>query len=78
MGCPLSDQSLAFPLAISATRYPNTKAAAVPPAAAVRGPVKAPNSPFYATASFTPLEIRYPNPVSGVEAPAPAKSTSGS
>ena len=38
-----------------ATKMPKTMAAAIPPAVAVRPPVRAPSSPRWATASWTPL-----------------------
>ncbi len=54
-----------------------TIAAVIPPALALKPPVSAPNHPFCATASRTPLARVAPNPVSGTVAPAPANSISG-
>ena len=53
-------------------------AAVIPPAAAVSPPVKIPINPEESTCSLTPVESRYPNPVRGTVAPAPAASTRGS
>ena len=69
---------LGFPRKIRDAKKPKQSAAAVPPAAAERPPVRAPMRPFSSTALRTPLEIRYPKPVRGVVAPAPAKLTRGS
>ena len=55
--------------------YPKKTAAAIPPAAAAVPPVKAPTSPISWTFSTAPFAKRFPNPVKGTVAPAPAKST---
>ncbi len=61
----------------SAASRPKTMAAAVPPEAALKPPVKAPSRPCSATAFFTPFASRFPKPVSGTAAPAPAQSAKG-
>ena len=50
-------------LKIRAMSTANTTAAVIPPAAAVRPPVKTPIQPFSATAFFTPLAKLCPKPV---------------
>lgn len=55
--------------------YPKNTAAAMPPAAAAVPPVKAPTKPFCWTFCIAPFASRFPNPVKGTVAPAPAKST---
>lgn len=61
----------------NATRKPKKMAAAMPAAEAVRPPVKAPSTPYSATASRTPRASVLPKPVSGTQAPAPAQSARG-
>lgn len=46
---------LSLDLKISPANQPKTTAAAMPPAVAVRPPVKIPRKPFSSTASLTPL-----------------------
>ena len=65
-------------LKINATKYPKNTAPAIPPAADLTPPMKAPNTPLSCTANFTPLLKLYPNPVKGTVAPAPANLTRGS
>lgn len=55
--------------------YPKNTDAAIPPAAAVVPPVNAPTSPISWTFFITPLANKFPKPVKGTVAPAPAKST---
>ena len=55
--------------------YPKNTAAAIPPAAAVVPPVNAPTKPISWTFCTAPLASKFPNPVKGTVAPAPAKST---
>ena len=62
----------------SAITRPKNTAAQMPPAEAVSPPVNAPRSPFSSTASRTPLLRRFPNPVRGTVAPAPAHWAKGS
>lgn len=56
--------------------YPKNTAAAIPPAAAAVPPVNAPIKPFSCTFLIAPLASKFPKPVKGTVAPAPAKSTS--
>ena len=56
--------------------YPKNIAAAIPPLAAAAPPVNAPIKPSVLTFSIAPLASKFPNPVKGTVAPAPAKSTS--
>ena len=73
--CPVSyDLSLALKRILMIK--PNRIAALIPPADAVRPPVKIPRNPILDTASRTPFAMVCPKPVSGTVAPAPEKSTS--
>ena len=53
-------------------------AAVMPPAVALRPPVKMPINPVSSTACRTPFANVFPKPVRGTEAPAQAKSIRGS
>lgn len=55
--------------------YPKNTAAEIPPAAEAVPPVNAPTKPISCTFLIAPLARRFPNPVKGTVAPAPAKST---
>ena len=55
--------------------YPKNIAAEIPPAAAAVPPVNAPTSPFSWIFFIAPLASKFPKPVKGTVAPAPAKST---
>ena len=55
--------------------YPKKTAAAIPPAAAAVPPVNAPTNPISCTFCIAPLASKFPKPVKGTVAPAPAKST---
>ena len=66
---------LIFDFHKTADNKDNTTAAAIPPAQAVKPPVKIPNMPCSATASLPPLARRFQKPNKGTDAPAPAKST---
>jgi len=57
---------------------PNIKAALIPADEAESPPVKIPIAPSRSIASFTPLPIVAPKPVSGSEAPHPKYSSIGS
>ena len=70
-------QLRALLLANNEAKSPNTSAAVIPAAPAVNPPVNIPILPSFSTDLFTPSAIRHPNPVSGTDAPAPAKSISG-
>lgn len=70
--CQLLDLGLKIIDAIK----PKIIAAAMPAAPAVSPPVKIPKKPSSSTAFFTPFARVHPNPLKGIVAPAPAKSTS--
>ena len=55
--------------------YPKNIAAEIPPAVAEVPPINAPISPNSWTFLIAPLARRFPKPVKGTLAPAPAKST---
>ena len=55
-------------------RYPNTSAAEIPTALAVKPPLKIPRNPSESTAFYTPFQSTFPKPSRGTEAPAPAYS----
>ena len=61
-----------------AASSPKKIAAQIPAAPAVKPPVNAPSTPRSATALRTPPASRFPNPVSGTLAPAPAQRANGS
>ena len=75
--CP-NTQDLSLGLKIRLIIRPKTIAAAIPPAVALKPPVKMPRNPSLVIASFTPFARLYPKPVRGTVAPAPAYSTRGS
>lgn len=62
-------------LEISDAIYPKNIAAEIPPAAAAVPPVKAPTRPISCTFFIAPFASKFPKPVRGTLAPAPAKST---
>ena len=70
-------QDLSFALNMILAINPAIMAAVIPPAVAFNPPVKMPMKPEESTASFTPFDKVYPNPVKGTVAPAPAKSAIG-
>ena len=57
---------------------PDTNAAEIPTALALKPPIKIPINPNSSIASFTPFHSVFPNPKSGTLAPAPANSIKGS
>ena len=63
-------------LKISAIRYPKNIAAVIPPAAPFIPPVKAPINPSAFTAFIAASAKPFPKLGRGIEAPAPANSTS--
>lgn len=65
-------------LKIRANKYAKITAAVIPPAVAVKPPVKTPKSPFSFILSIAPFARLRPKPVIGTVAPADAKLTIGS
>ena len=74
--CPVC-QDLSLGLKIKLTRSPEKMAAVIPPADAFRPPMKIPGKPWLSTAFRTPSAKRFPKPVRGTVAPAPANSERG-
>lgn len=68
---------LVLGLKINAFKYPKNMAAAMPPAVAVMPPAKMPVNPSSRIIFCVPVAKECPNPVNGIVAPAPAKSTKG-
>ena len=76
LACP-AFQDLSLGLKRKLASSPETIAAVIPPAVAFNPPVRMPRKPSSSIASITPFARVLPKPVSGIVAPAPAKSTIG-
>ena len=76
LNCSFFAYPLSFGFAINETISPERTATVTPPAQAEKPPVIMPINPSFCMASLTPFASAFPNPVNGMVAPAPAKSTS--
>ena len=68
-------QALSFGLNNKLASKPAITATVIPAADAVSPPVNIPRNPSVMIAFLTPFAIKFPKPVNGTDAPAPANST---